>query len=535
VDIKLDQLDGSGFVLELPATDDTGARTVALERVVDLAGTLRTQPGHLELAGARASLGMVHSFTWPLAGGAITVPAPAELSSARLDLSAPRGGSRLPVELDAELGHIEAGALRLELPGLLIATGLQSSAIEVRFSGGALTARAATARTTNFQLAVAGLMVRGAVSVSGLRFHRAEGEISASAATVTATEVSMRSGPVEIIARGVTLPAGIAIKGAEARPDTRIDHASIHELEIDIDLSAAPAIGAGAEPGAEVSPEEEEAPVTLSDDVVFRGDQRLFDLRDLDRLSGSIELGLAVEAQIPVVGTYSLARTFHIPIAEGSFDFVDVERQLSTLEDAFIDFAVREGALVLKRDIPLLPTRGKTLVSWPLSPVEQALAANRVIRVRTLARAQTPPQTRKDEGKATIKQVRIENPLISLSLAPAAPLEPGDDPRPAISLGEMGTLSLTGGLRYRNPQRDQPGLRELAVALTARAVSLALRDLPAGGRSIAAPEIGAAELEAAITEWQGFTPRRISIRGRDLEVRQLAVRGGGSRVRAGGA
>lgn len=111
----------------------------------------------------------------------------------------------------------------------------------------------------------------------------------------------------------------------------------------------------------------------------------------LDGLSGSLDVDVLVDMKVPVIGSRNAKHPLRISIQEGALNYLDLEKNLSPLEDSLLDFAVRDGALVLERGIPLLPTRGrgKPMVVWPLSADDLALTAQDRVRLAILPRGQS--------------------------------------------------------------------------------------------------------------------------------------------------
>lgn len=532
MDIRLEQLDASGFALDLPKSERAGRRTLSLGRVTGLRGGLRVDREVVRISEALADTGAVTGLSWPLGATLLSLVAPAQLSSVAFDLTAPRGGRGNPV-MAATIGHLESDAVALATRALEVSCAVQASALSLSLAEGELTAGAATLGASAIELASSTQVIRGALSVGELEVNSRGGHTTVRASSASASELVLSSERSTLALRGLELDGGFAVKGA----DIYMASATIAEVELEVAFPRRER-AAASEPEPEVAPEPPPEPgerpdptplpgripipagIDLRDDIVWHDADAIFDLRDLDRLAGNIQVGLSLRAQLPVVGKYSLNRTFKIPIQDGALDFVDVERQLSTLEDAFIDFAVREGKLVLKRDIPLLPTKGKTLVSWPLSPVEQALAQNRVIRLRALPRVQIP-RAKSGEKKAVVQEVKVDKPHVELTLNAQAPGAVESPTPPAVTLNRLDTLAVDGNLLFRAAEQ----IKEMEASVVVRDLSLVVRDLVVGSRRLAAAEIVIGELHVEFTEWDGFRPIKLVARGNNLAIRELTLRG----------
>ena len=82
-----------------------------------------------------------------------------------------------------------------------------------------------------------------------------------------------------------------------------------------------------------------------------------------------------------------------VPVEHGVINFHELERDLSFLEDAVLDFEWKGDRLILEKDIPLVPFDNETLVSWRLDDEGQALADAERLRLvmRSVAHLARPP------------------------------------------------------------------------------------------------------------------------------------------------
>lgn len=508
MEIRLETLSATAFTLELPANASAPDRSVTLDEVAGLTGSLHTEPGMLRLAGARAESGIIGRLDWLIVGTDVKSEAPIGLSKPRLDSTHATGGSGIPLVMDAGASELVAAALALSSPTLRATTDLTATEVALQTEAGVTTVAAATAQAENLQLKTTSLFLRAAIRLAGLRLV-SDGGIALALARAGSSHFRLEAGRLVVDATGFDCADGVAIKDGEVRLD------SVHFEEVTITLDLNPS----SEPAP--APEPDAPRVALVDDVITYGDRSLFDLRDLDRFAGAAEVGVFVKAQLPVVGKYRLDRTFKIPISDGSIDFVDLERQLGTIEDAFIDFAVRDGELILKRDIPLLPTKGKTLVRWPLSNVEQALAQSRLIRLRALSRAHVEPAKAGDK-KATVTAVKVDVPHFEVAL-PAANDEQADawGVVPAeLHIRSIDKLAI-GGSMLLNADADT---RELGAQLRAEGLRMQLANVPVGTRQVFAQSIRCGDLDIHVPAWDGFRPRAVTIRAKDVLIERAGMR-----------
>ena len=154
---------------------------------------------------------------------------------------------------------------------------------------------------------------------------------------------------------------------------------------------------------------------------------RVFDFRSLDGLEGRLHVDAAVDMTVPIIGRRLATHKLRLPVEEGSVDYRELEADLAALEESMLDFSVRDGALVLERGIPLLPTRGlgKPLLIWPLGPDDLALAQRRRVRLSVLPNVQLADAAKKsrddDERDAggssfALRRLSLENIDLSFVL-----------------------------------------------------------------------------------------------------------------------
>ncbi len=132
----------------------------------------------------------------------------------------------------------------------------------------------------------------------------------------------------------------------------------------------------------------------------------------LDGLAGEINVDLALDLTVPVIGRRRATHRFRIPIVDGVVDYMGLEGDLSTLESALLDFAIRDAALVLEMGNPVPPeTRPrKPILQWDLAPAGLDLARRDRIRLamlprfRTVAGTPDPPGSPSDSSRFAIRR-----------------------------------------------------------------------------------------------------------------------------------
>ncbi|MDQ3036236.1 MAG: hypothetical protein M3Y87_27795 [Myxococcota bacterium] len=184
----------------------------------------------------------------------------------------------------------------------------------------------------------------------------------------------------------------------------------------------------------------------------------IVDWRFLDGLSGAVNVDVRVDLAVPIIGHRRATHRFRIPIAAGSIDYLRLESDLSLLENTLLDFAVRDGALVLERGIPLLPTRGRgaPILMWDLSPEDLALANQSRVRLGVLPtfrmaggdageNAANEAETSSGGSAISLRELKLDDVDVHLQLAPPpSPLEGAIATLAFDSLVVQGSLAPVG-------------------------------------------------------------------------------------------
>ena len=244
-----------------------------------------------------------------------------------------------------------------------------------------------------------------------------------------------------------------------------------------------------------------------------------WDLAALDGLDGKVDVDLTVDATLPVIGGRRATHHFRLPIDSGTLNFHRLEKSLSALEDAVLDFAVRGNDLVLERDIPLMK---KVLVSWPLDSRDMALAERQLVRVARLLDYRVEGKDDGDGGKSAVelRELSFDGLDVELALAGGAGLdlpgggrvELGEDGRPALD-----QLIIKGALRHTPGPAGRTELDSSASML-----NIGLGGLPVGGRAVSISAVTVGSLEKGSIRFVGLQPDGVDATLRDVEI--LSVR-----------
>lgn len=544
--IALDRLDCRGLALALPRDAPRGGRAdpdvVDIARAAHLRGVYEQDATRIHLGAVAATELDVTRACWHLASGRILAPAPASLGDFAIDAEIGRGklahgrprfagrvaASRgrlgaLTVELpsltasgEVELESAaykasagdgsEAGAGALRVAGLSVTTGalrvaadrVEASELLVVWGGKvALTVHAASVVARDVALTVGELVVRAdEVRVAELELSRAGGRLSVAAAGATLVGVVVESAGLIVRADELRLPAGARLR------DGTLGFAQLDCGEVGVEIAPRPA-GKPAKRRA-------------------HGASSAFDWSFLDAVEGQLAIDLTVDAKVPLIKRRVATHRFRIAIEGGTIDYQQLERGLSFLEDAILDFAVRRGSLVLELDVPLVPFDNRTLVSWPLDTDGLALAGRNRVRLRTLPGYRLPAaasgtRRKKDTG---LELSRLDFDRIDADLRVGGParIALGDG---AITLGRadgpgVGELRVDGTLLHR-PGEAQPA----ELTLEARAIVAAVEALALGRATLHVGRIGVGAVTGGAMTFEGLRPT-----GGRATLRELALRDG---------
>ncbi len=345
-----------------------------------------------------------------------------------------------------EINHASARRAVVQLALELPAGTVTAEAVAIEEVRGKLR-RTPDEQTCELEAPVVGaarlVIVVGEVTISGaitvtrcrLRIDGEDGMVLAEG--VELADVELRRGDLVL---AMPRLAGVQVVAAWGTDGLRIEAGSIAIAEIG---GSAPLTATPSAPGA--SPPESTEMMAL-----------------LDGLAGEVNVDLALDLTVPVIGRRRATHRFRIPIADGAVDYMGLEKDLSTLESALLDFAIRDGALVLEMGIPFLPTRGlgKPILQWDLAPADLDLARRDRIRLALLPRFRTVGGE-SGSSRIALRQLEVRDLDVKLSHSLASP-------PPRWPLLGIGSLTLSGSLYHEAdaPPRDGRlvgGLAELVV------------------------------------------------------------------------
>jgi hypothetical protein len=336
----------------------------------------------------------------------------------------------------------------------------------------------------------------------GLQVAWGRGGLRVGLRTLRVPELRLAFGPATLALRGIVLD------------DARLEGGALSVGRMRVE---------GAEVTTTLSPPAEEEPTLPSEKPAIP----YVDLSMLDGLSGDLNVNVAVDLTVPIIGRRRATHRFRIPIEDGSVDFMGLEGDLSTLESTLLDFALRDDqTLVLEQGIPLLPTRGrgKPILAWPLGPQDLELARRSRVRLAILHRAELvgrstdppPPSSERERPPAValrslgVKDLDLRARLAKPKAELAAPLR-----TLAFEL-----LSVQGNVFHDPDGEARPG----TVAARVEALDLGVQGLAIAGRRIDLRALSLENLSAGRVDFVGIQPRHAEATLTGLEVTGLSVR-----------
>ena len=449
--LQLERIDASGLCIELPGAGP--AQQVSVRRAEALRGCIEQGKGALRLRDVGADKVVLEVLRLVFGSVIVTQSGQGILDGLRVEFESKGDHTVLDMlsQVRAEQLAIDTGSIHLQ--GVARIDGMR-----VRVDGNHGRIEAEYVSLSGFEADVGAARIRADSLV-------ADGLVIAWGDAFTLEARSVRAPALEVEAGGTHLQASeLAVEAlAQCGSQVTLGGASVAKVAIGYAAVTETAPETGA------PPEPEPEPVQPKRDA---GDGS-FDWRLLDGLRGELGIDLSLDLTVPVIGRRRATHRFRIPIDDGTIDYIELENDLSTLENTLLDFAVRDGALVLERGIPLLPTRGrgKPIVVWKLDEADLRLAQRRRVRLAVLPKAQLagePASEPKPERasppsvalrrlglqniRARLGLTAIEGPVAgiiralsfeSLALQGEVHHVPGGEPRPGRIKGELTALRTT--------------------------------------------------------------------------------------------
>ncbi len=248
----------------------------------------------------------------------------------------------------------------------------------------------------------------------------------------------------------------------------------------------------------------------------------LLDLATLDTLSGQLDVDVAVDLTVPIIGRRQATHRLRIAIVDGTLDYRALEHNLAKLEDALLDFSVRDDALVLERVNPLFPARGhgKPVVIWDVTGADLELARRERVRLSVLPKARlaadaeerdAPPS--KKGSSVALRELGLLRINARLALAPAGVPTSGQ-----LRLERVGSLTLGGNVFHEpNGSREGSTMGELSN------VAGSLHALMLGTTRVSASSFTAAALSPVEIAFADVQPTKLEVGLQQLVLEGVAI------------
>lgn len=498
--LGLGEVGGDGLELDFSRGDLV--RRIALREIHGLSGTLMTRPTAIDVGPATLAALTVERLTWETERTRLMIDSPAAVSGARVDLEIPRGGAGGGITGTITASGFERAIVSVEASGRRTTAELAAHALTYRGErGGAVTVTAGELSLHEIQTMLGGLLVRVAsVAMSGVSAELGE-KRTFEIETIRVPHIELSGELMDATILGMELTGVSYRDGAIEVDDVRVE-----SIELAVDLTAR-----AVRPAADAEAPRPTYPI---------------DLRVLDQLNGRVSVNLGLDVSVPVIGRRKATHRFRLGIENGTVDFGQIEQGLASLENAFIDFAVRGDTLVLERDIPLIPGDRKPIVTWALDePGEPELAARKRVRLRRLTRYILAGKKSAGEGKSSVGLQALVLGDIDLELsmsaaqAAATPDAAAHDLEGWIRRAELEVLRAVGGIRHAPDREPEPGLLEL----TATGFELELAHVPAGRAVLDRATVRADTIESVRIAFTGVRPDAAQARLSGVLVRGARI------------
>ena len=504
MEIDLDKLAAAGIALTLDGPAGT-RRQVTLGPCGELTGKVESGDDGLvvDLAGAKTL--PVTAVTWPLSRGRFALAGTAQVGRPKVKLRFPRGGGAIGEVLT---GGIKIGGMALELESLsqpLKASGLALRGVGLALDGkGAVGIVAERLAAKQVDLTVGGVevSVHGLV-LEGLGFRRGgNGHWKLEVQALRCKRATVTRDGTLAVADGAVVGGLTTSTGGHLE----VSRVEIPTLRLSHDLAQA-----GQGPAREPA----KTPRDASSSRLAQ-----LDLSALDRLNGKVDVDLTADATVPVIGSRRATHHFRLSVDHGRINYHRLEKSLSRLEDALLDFELQGKRLVLEVDLAL---KKKPLVTWQLTDEEVGFARQRQVRLRRLLRYELPRSTAPRTGPPAVelRELGFANVDIALKMLGGGSLPIGDG---TLQLGvrrqsAIAQLRVQGQLGHRPAGRPPKG----QLTWTAERLSLGADQLPLGSRqlSVAAAQIGA--IAKGTVKLAGLGPQSVAATVEALVVDGLTL------------
>lgn len=525
--IALENLSTARLAFSVPGI---GNRPQVLEfsELLGIFGQLERSVEQITLAGIRVQRATVSGLDWLVGDIHLLSGLPVTTEDVAADMNIPVAVTAErsvdgPLERAAEAnagasspvgrltcGEIDASSVSAALLGHRVTGGLVVRGLEWAGQRDGWQAQLSELRAAQVQTVIAGLVARlGSAVATHMHVTRlSSGRMTASVARVSVAKPSAQGRGIQVSAEELSVSEGLRLadESPGESPGESPDESAASVCVV-VPLAIVRGVSVTIEDFSGLLGERESSGRTL---------EELFDVTQLDRVSGQVHVDVTMDADLPVLGKRVATHEFRVPVSDGVFNYRQLERGLSTLEDSVIDFETRANQLVLERDIPVVGMR-KDLVRWHLpTEQDQFLAKAKSVRLRTLLRPEiVRDEQQSEKSELVIRRVSVGNLSVELSATRAdggAGATNG-----AITDVEMSGLSLTGEVHAFT---DESG----ALALAIESLSLQIRDLDLGGVCVEHARVIVAGVRDTKLEFTGVAPCGLQLKVDEIRLEDVRLR-----------
>jgi hypothetical protein len=503
--IELRNISGDEVRIDLSQAIDA-AEGLVLKSVTFLQGTLTTSAAGTAISDCVADAATLTSCRLRLGAVELLLKAPCSIARLSGELSF---GQEMHVDVRAD--QLKTSALEVGIGAVRIGAAILVRDTVLRVNGEDGELHMAYAELTGFEVHDGQLGVKAPhVVIQGLSLWWGPSGFRCKAEALRAGELTLTPAAVALRVEGLWA------KGVDFRDGTfGCTELKCEGIRGELALPFPPTSGGGGTARAQAS----HATPHGAPGQQFA----VLDVGLIDGLSGKLHCDVAVGMDIAVVPRRAVHR-LRLDVSRGLIDYRALEGGLSRLEDALLDFSVREKHLVLELGLPFIPMRGRgmPLVSWPLTPEDLRLAQQGLVPLRLLpfpdSKERAPGEAQDEEGNAPallrLRELDIKNVDVELALEAV----PRGERAPLRSLS-VAAFHVEGGLALRDG-----GARWVAqLSAFARDSRAALVGLVLGGQSLSAAKVRLLAVEGSwkLDSAKGVSQLAYEVTG--LEVADLGV------------
>ncbi|MEY4512462.1 MAG: hypothetical protein RLZZ450_4584 [Pseudomonadota bacterium] len=422
--IDLGQLSVQGLLLELPGSQTAPQdKRVRIDSAEQLRGVFVQTAAGFQLSNVVCPRLVLSKLDWLFGTLGLRADQAAQLTGLVVEAGTTSGELELELRLSGLAATLElsVGNLRIvaqvEGQGVLLQSGPAVGLLRAEHA----VFSALQVRTASFSVALPSLKVEGLlVDWSGDDFRLEASKLEGGELTLEQAGTKLRGTGLKV--------AGLRVLGASVQAA----QASLARLDVAAELPAPAPVDSSLERATPASGDEA-APA-------------IFDYELLNGLAGYLNVDVAVDLAVPIIGRRRATHELRIALEDGALDYRELENNLARLEDSLLDFSVRDGALVLERGLPLISTRGrgKPIVIWDLRADDLALAEDRRVRLAVLPKARLAASSGQSE--------------------PPPPPDPQEESSSAFRLRHLSLQDIDAALRLASTGSGQGALRELTFA-----------------------------------------------------------------------